>query len=79
MTFKKWLDKSESFRVDRYRCIAGRYLYQIVFAKNKVTKTKTALEQETYNLSDLKHDLHRGFVELGDSESVMYLEQMGFQ
>jgi hypothetical protein len=26
-------------------------------AKTKVTKTKTALKQETYNLSDLKHDL----------------------
>ncbi len=33
-------------------------------AKTKVTKTKTALKQETYNLSDLKHDLHCGFVEL---------------
>jgi hypothetical protein len=38
--------------------------------KNKVTKTKTALKQETYNLSDLKHDLHCGFVELGGSVSV---------
>jgi hypothetical protein len=34
-------------------------------AKTKVTKTKTALKQEAYNLSDLKHDLHCGFVELG--------------
>ena len=33
-------------------------------AKPKVTKTKTAHKQETYNLSDLKHDLHCGFVEL---------------
>ena len=39
-------------------------------AKPKVTKTKTALRQETYNLSDLKHDLHCGFVELGPGESV---------
>ena len=41
-------------------------------AKTKVTnlKTKTALKQETYNLSNLKHDLQCGFVELGDSESV---------
>ena len=41
-------------------------------AKTEVTKTKTALKQETYNLpvSDLKHDLHCGFVELGDSVSV---------
>ncbi len=41
-------------------------------AKTKVTKTKTALKQETYNLSDLKHDLHLhcGFVELGGSVSV---------
>ncbi len=38
----------------------------------KVTKTKTALKQETYNLSDLtrKHDLQCGFVELGGSVSV---------
>ncbi len=35
-----------------------------------VAKTKTALKQETYNLSDLKHDLHCGFVELGGSVSV---------
>jgi hypothetical protein len=37
-------------------------------ANTKVTKTKTALKQETYNLSDLKLDLHCGFkfVELGD-------------
>ncbi len=33
-------------------------------------KTKTALKQETNNLSDLKHDPHCGFVELGDSVSV---------
>ena len=43
-------------------------------AKTKVTKTKTALKQETYNLSDLKHDLHChsvcGSVELGGSVSV---------
>ena len=41
-------------------------------AKTKATKTKTALRQETYNLSDLKHDLYCGFVdsELGDSVSV---------
>ncbi len=38
-------------------------------AKAKVTKTKTALKQETYNLSDLKHDLRCGFVELGDTVS----------
>ena len=38
-------------------------------AKKKVTKTKTALKQEMYTLSDLKHDLRSGcgFVELGDS------------
>ncbi len=55
MTFKKWREKGESFRVDRYRCIEGRCLHQIMSAKTKVTKTKTALKQETYNLSDLKH------------------------
>jgi len=49
-----------------------RCLCEIMFAKSKVTstKTKTALRQETYNLSDLKHDLHCGFVELGESVSV---------
>jgi hypothetical protein len=57
----------------------GRCLYQVMSAKTKATKTKTEpeLKQETYNLSDLKHDLHSdcGFVELelqvgGDSASV---------
>ncbi len=67
MAFKKWREKGESFRVDRYRCIEGRCLHQIMSAKNKVTKTKTALKQETYNLSDLKHDPHCGFVELANS------------
>ena len=73
MAFKKWLEKDESLRVDWYRCIQveGRCLHQIMSAKTKVTKTKTALKQETYNLSDLKHDLHcGGFVELGGSVSV---------
>jgi hypothetical protein len=74
MTFKKWRDKGEFLRVDRYtgtgRCIEGRCLYQIMSAKPKVTKTKTTLKQETYNLSDLKHDPHCGYVELGDSVSV---------
>jgi hypothetical protein len=69
MTFKKWREKGE-FRVDRYRCIEGRCLYQLMSAKTKATKTKTALKQETYNLSDLKHDLHCGLVELGDSVFV---------
>ena len=36
----------------------------------KATKTKTALKQERYNLSDLKHDLHCGFVVFGHSVSV---------
>jgi hypothetical protein len=66
LKFKKWRGKGESLRVlvDRYRCIEGRCLHQIMSesAKTKVTKTKTALKQETYtgnlNLSDLKHDLH---------------------
>ncbi len=70
MTFKKWRDKGESLRIDRYTCIAGHCLYQIMSANTKVTKTKTALKQETYSLSDLKHDLHCGFVEIGDSVSV---------
>ncbi len=72
---KKASESGESFRVGRYRYIEGRCLYQVMSAKTKVTKTKTALRQETYDLSDLNHDLHRlhcgiGFVELGDSASV---------
>ncbi len=63
MAFKKWREKGGSFRVDRYRCIEGRCLYQIMSAKPKVTKTKAALNQETYNLSDQKHDPHCGSVE----------------
>jgi hypothetical protein len=43
-------------------------------AKTKGTKTMTVLKQETYNLSDLKHDLHCGFatveLQVGDSVSV---------
>ncbi len=39
-------------------------------ANTKVTKTKTALKQETYNLSDLEHDLYCGHVELSDPVSV---------
>ena len=74
MAFKKWRGKGESFRVDWCQCTEGRCLHQIMSAKTKVTKTnlKTALKQETYNLSDLrlKHDLHCGFVELGGSVSV---------
>jgi hypothetical protein len=49
-------------------------------ANPKVTKTKTTLKQETYNLSDLKHDLHCGFkfvrVELGGSVSVSGSESL---
>ena len=63
MALKKWREKGESLRVDRYKCTKGWCLYQVMSAKRKVTKTKTALKQETYNLtrSDLKHDLHCGF------------------
>ncbi len=55
MALKKWREKGESVRVDRYRCIEGRCLHQIMplSAKPEVsTKTKTALnlKQETYNL-----------------------------
>ena len=70
MALRKWREKGESLRVDRYRGIEGRCLHQVMSAKTKVTKTKTALKQETYNLSDLKHDLHCGVVELGGSISV---------
>ncbi len=69
MAFKKWGERGESFRVDRYRSTALK-VHHIMSAKTKVTKTKTALKQETYNLSDLKHDLQCGFVELGGSVSV---------
>jgi hypothetical protein len=47
ITSKEWRDKGESLRVDRYRYIAGRCLYQIISAMSKVTKTKTALKQES--------------------------------
>ena len=73
------LNSEQSFRcahrVDRCRCIEGRCLHQIMSAKTnlKVTKTKTALKQITYNLSNLKHDLHCGFVELGGSVSVSFV------
>jgi hypothetical protein len=79
MTFKKWRDKGGESpgeppgRSVQVHC-TGRSplsltvcLYQITTTNTIVTKTKTALKQETYNLSDLKHDLHCGFVELGDS------------
>ena len=64
--FTAWRDKGESFRVDRYQRIAGRCLNQVMSEKTKVQKTKTAIKQELYSLSDLKHDLKRGFVKLGD-------------
>ena len=38
-------------------------------AKAKVTETKTAIKQEPYNMSDVKHDLQCGFVELGVTDS----------
>jgi hypothetical protein len=47
MTFKKWREKGESLRVDRRRCIEGRCLHQVMSAKTEVTKSKTALKQET--------------------------------
>jgi hypothetical protein len=70
MALEKWREKGESLRVGRCRCIEGRCLHQVMSAKPKVTKTKTALKQETYNLSDLKHEPHCGFVELGGPVSV---------
>jgi hypothetical protein len=75
MALKKWREKGSRVPPGRsvfYRCIEGRCLHQIMSAKTnlKVTKTKTALKQETYNRSDLKHDPHCGFVELGGSVSV---------
>ncbi len=72
-TFNEWRDKGENFREERYKHIEGRSLRQIVSAKIKVTKTKTAFnahKSEPYHLSDLKHDIRRGFVELGDSAAT---------
>jgi hypothetical protein len=34
--------------------------------KTKVKRKKTAIKQEPYGLSDLKHDLKYGFVKLDD-------------
>ena len=74
MTLRKRRDKGAPFRKDGHRFIASRSrcLYQGMPANTKVTvtKTKNALKQESYNRSDLKHDPHCGFVELGDSVSV---------
>ena len=67
VTLAKWRDKGELFRVDRYTRIAGRCLWQVMSSKTKIRRTKTARREETYNLSDLKHDLRCGFVELGDA------------
>jgi hypothetical protein len=87
MTFKKWRDNFRRLGVAPGRVDPSRFtgalalctsrslftiVYQIMSANTKVTKTKTALEQETYNMSDLKHELHCEFVELGDSVSVAY-------
>ena len=59
--------KGEFFRVIwYYQRIAGRCLNLVMSEKTKVTKTKTAIKQEPYSLSDLKHDLQCGFVKLGD-------------
>ncbi len=46
MVLKKWREKGASFRVDRYRFIEGRCLHQIMSAKTKVTKTKTAIKPQ---------------------------------
>jgi hypothetical protein len=71
MTFKKWREKGESFRVDRYRCNEGRRLSLSI--SNHV-HNKQGYENEDRaqagNVSDLKHDLDCGFVELGGSVSV---------
>ena len=68
-SFAAWRDKGESFRVDRYQQIAGRCLNLVMSEKSQKTKVKrkkTAIKQEPYGLSDLKHDLKCGFVKLGD-------------
>ena len=65
-SFAAWRDKGESFRVDRYQQIAGRCLNLVMSEKTKVKRKKTAIKQEPYGLSDLKHDLKYGFVKLGD-------------
>jgi hypothetical protein len=68
ISLKNWREKGS--RVLPGRSVHTGTLHQAMSAKTKVTKTKTALKQETYNLSDLKHALHCGFVELGGSVSV---------
>ena len=65
-SFAAWRDKGESFRVDRYQQIAGRCLNLLMSEKTKVKRKKTAIKQEPYGLSDLKHDLKYGFVKLDD-------------
>ena len=65
-SFAAWRDKGESFRVDRYQQIAGRCLNLVMSEKTKVKRKKTAIKQERYGLSDLKHDLKYGFVKLDD-------------
>ncbi len=63
-------DGSEIFVLDESRMVATN---KSCPQKPKLRKRRPriALKQEAHNfLSDLKHDLHCGFVELGDSASV---------
>ena len=62
----EWRDKTESVREGWYKCSAGRCLNLVMSERINITKTKTGIKQEPYNLSDLKHDLPCGYVELGD-------------
>jgi hypothetical protein len=68
---KKWREKGESFRVDRYRPGALKVAVYIKSCPQnprlRKRRPRSTLKQETYNLSDLKHDLQCGFVELGGS------------
>ena len=73
MAFKKWREKaSPSGKIGTGALKVAVYIKSCP-QKPRLQKTKTALKQETYNLSDLKHDPHCGFVEqvwrLGTSRS----------
>ena len=63
--FGKWREKGESFRVDRYVRISGKSMSMLLLEKALVQKTRSAAARAPYGVSDLKHDLKCGFVELG--------------
>ena len=56
-TLKKWREKGESLRVDRYRCIEGRCLHQIMSAKTKVKKRTSAIHVASHVLPALSSNV----------------------